>query len=126
MPDPSGTSTIYTLTLMTTLDPHSPLPVVVSIREDTNTQYDFLLTVISFIEQGALGNGDVLIFDNWAGHLAEDTADLLPTACGHAGVRILRLPTYSPELSPCELVFGLMKQHLRSHRGSSRFLYELL
>jgi transposase len=30
------------------------------------------------------------------------------------GVTVVTLPTYSPELNPCELVFARVKRHLRS------------
>ena len=41
------------------------------------------------------------------------------------GVHIIRLPTYSPELNPCELIFGRAKRYLRDERGRGSFLSEL-
>jgi transposase len=36
------------------------------------------------------------------------------------------LPTYSPELNPCELMFGRIKNHLRYHRGNEKLWAEIL
>ena len=36
------------------------------------------------------------------------------------------LPKYSPEFNPCELVFQVMKQHLRYWRGFETFVNEIL
>ena len=36
----------------------------------------------------------------------------------HLVIRMLFLPTYSPELNPCELVFSQVKRYIRAHRNS--------
>ena len=36
------------------------------------------------------------------------------------GVRLLFLPTYSPELNPCELVFAMIKNHVRRIRNTNQ------
>lgn len=40
-------------------------------------------------------------------------------------VRMFFLPAYSPELSPCELVFAHVKKHLRERRGKGTFASEI-
>ena len=40
-------------------------------------------------------------------------------------VHLVYLPTYSPELNPCELVFGLVKRWMRHNAGRGSFLTEL-
>jgi len=41
-------------------------------------------------------------------------------------VQLRFLPTYSPELNPCELVFAEVKGWLRHRRGSDPFWFEIL
>ena len=41
------------------------------------------------------------------------------------GARLVFLPTYSPELNPCELVFGQVKNYLPFRRGHRSFLNEM-
>ncbi len=36
------------------------------------------------------------------------------------------LPKYSPELNPCELLFGRVKNHLRNNRDDERFWIEIM
>jgi transposase len=36
------------------------------------------------------------------------------------------LPTYSPELNPCELLFAKAKYFLRYHRDGDRFWVEIM
>ncbi len=40
-------------------------------------------------------------------------------------VTLFLLPTYSPELNPCERIFGMVKTHLRNKRRESQFLDEI-
>jgi len=41
-------------------------------------------------------------------------------------VRIVFLPTYSPELNPCEFVFAQVKRYLRDRMGTLRFWLEII
>lgn len=43
-----------------------------------------------------------------------------------SGVHLYFLPKYSPELNPCELIFGFLKDHLRHWRDDSRFWLEII
>jgi len=66
------------------------------------------------------------VLDNARIHKADGIRDdllLLLTSCG---VRLVFMPTYSPELSPCELVFAQSKRYLRDNRGNQSFLAELV
>jgi transposase len=55
-----------------------------------------------------------LILDNARVHGGADTFDFLLEILGNAGVELMYLPAYSPELNPIELVFASIKQYLRS------------
>ncbi len=98
-------------------------------REDSNDQYDFVefiieVSVLGFelivkaIGEKALRRGDILIVDNAAVHGAADTYNFLLEILSNAGVELMYLPAYSPELNPIELVFASVKQYLRSSRQS--------
>jgi transposase len=115
----------YSLTILTSLT--NSHPVACSIREDTNNQHDFVDFVIQAVEAGYLTSGDYLILDNARIHGAKESKELLFAFLKAAGIQIYYLPTYSPELNPCELVFGYLKNHLRLHRQSnSEFKDEII
>ena len=91
-------------------------------------ELDYYYYILTFwIDQGHLLAGDVLVVDNNASvHVSEEIQEALLVLCDASGVTIRLLLTYSPELNPCENVFGLMKHHLRFWRGSSRFWLEIV
>ena len=70
--------------------------------------------------------GDLLIVDNAAIHIAEEIFSELIAMLANHGVEMKTLPTYSPELNPCELVFGTIKNHMRHWRGHDRFFLEII
>jgi transposase len=73
-----------------------------------------------------LVRGDYFILDNASVHNAVETQDLLDNALSNAGVRLIFLPTYSPELNPAELVFAMVKNHIRQHRADVCLLAEIV
>ena len=70
--------------------------------------------------------GDIFVVDNASVHNAAEIVDQLEAALDAAHVRMIFLPTYSPELNPCELVFGQIKARLRRHRQEGAFWREIL
>ncbi len=104
-------------------------PVFISMRRggEANHQYDFLQFIIDCVQQGVLVAGDVLVLDNASIHNADDIMLPLNTLMQTAQVSICFLPTYSPELNPCEIVFAQCKAHLRYHRCLHHpFWYEIV
>ena len=102
----------YSITIMTSLT--SPDGLVMSLpRTSSNTAWDFLLFLC---DSAALVMNDVLVLDNASIHYSSDIAVPLNALLLASGVRLLFLPTYSPELNPCELVFSQVKRHMRIHR----------
>jgi len=75
---------------------------------------------------GVLVPGDVLVIDNAKVHNADTIYDQLAAVAQAAGFSIAYLPTYSPELNPCELVFGMSKNELYHWRGSNSFQDEIV
>lgn len=67
---------------------------------------------VGYIEQQVIPNlarGDVLIMDNLPVHKTAGVRNALEAA----GVTLLFLPAYSPDLNPIEMVFAKMKALLR-------------
>ena len=67
---------------------------------------------VAYIEQQvvpSLARGDVLIMDNLPVHKAAGVRKALEAA----GIVLLFLPAYSPDLNPIEMVFAKMKAVLR-------------
>lgn len=87
------------VTLLTSLTDN--IPVYFDIRESSNTQFDFFGFVISAITAGRLIAGDILIYDNATIHLGNFILEPLDIICRVFDIKIVRLPTYSPELRAC-------------------------
>ncbi len=108
------------------MDPAAAHLIVVDIHAKTNTTVDFLQNILYLVDAGHLVPGDILILDNASIHFAEEISDDLLTMLDESGVSLRFLPTYSPELNPCEIVFSKMKSQLRFWRGDDRFYMEIL
>jgi len=93
-------------------------------RTNTNCAWDFLDSVLWLIEQGALVPGDVFVVDGATVHTAEGIRDALTTILRIAQVTLVVLPPYSPELNPCEMVFGKVKRAVRRNWDCERPLWE--
>lgn len=110
---PSGSlGPSYSMSLLTKLD-GSAVPLVVSLREDSNNQYDFLSWVKFLIDNHHLLAGDFFIVDNASVHVGDDISEELDEVLEQAEVRMVTLPTYSPELNPCELIFAQVKRAMK-------------
>lgn len=115
----------FSLTLLFDLSrPHNPFHV--NIRYQSNTEWDFLLFVVDAIRHRRLVAGDLFIVDNASIHWGGQTWELLHNLLTAFGVSLIFLPKYSPELNPCELVFGYLKKFIRNNRSSRTFLYQLI
>lgn len=106
----------YSMILMTVPDGH-PQPYQARIYKETVDAPKFVLFILGCILSGALTTGNILILDNAATHFSLETYQTLTAMLQGAGVSLVFLPTYSPELNPCELIFGLVKNYIRNHRG---------
>jgi len=116
----------YSITAITTLvDPVNPV-VLSDLRVGTNSAIDFYDTVFHLVVAGTLVTGDYLICDNASIHRAAEIHDALSALLTAAGVRLVFLPAYSPEYNPIELVFGLVKKHLRINRVAGSFVSQII
>lgn len=104
--------TRVTLSVLTAVDqPHAPL--FYSITQDINDRWSFFDFVMDAIAAGYIGPGDMLVVDNAPIHVADNMLSILIDALQVIGAHFVRLPAYSPELNPCEPVFGVLKEKLR-------------
>jgi hypothetical protein len=109
---------------MTCID-RSDCIVTSELRTDTNDAFAFFKFVAALIRNGYLQSGDVFIVDNARIHTAEFILQSLATMVAAVGVSMVFLPKYSPELNPCESVFGQVKSYLRYRRGLAPFALEV-
>jgi hypothetical protein len=109
----------FSLTLLIDLT-DAENPFAVTIRTNSNTQWDFLEFVIAMIEEKRLVPGDYLVVDNATVHCGSDSWPALHSLLQQQGIQLIYLPKYSPEFNPCELVFAEMKNWLRWHRVQDR------
>jgi len=114
----------FSATVMTTLS-HQP-NCIFDIREESNTQLDFFEFILYCLNEGHLSEGDILIIDNAPVHWGQNSLETLLPICDHAGVQIKVLPTYSPELNPCELVWSFVKTYVKNHRQTDLAAWEVL
>ena len=114
-------SETYSVSCLCSLDPN--MPIYATGREDSNTQLDFFKFLVDAIVERALQPGDILICDNARIHQAQATAGVLGELLDLFNIQLRYLPTYSPELNPCELVFMKLKRYLREYRNGNISLW---
>jgi hypothetical protein len=99
--------------------PHSS--VFLDLRDDgMNTAADFFDFVVGAVQAGFLVPGDVLVADNAKVHTAPMMTIMLRSFLDPLNIFLLYLPTYSPELNPCELVFAQVKNGIRRDRDTTK------
>ena len=86
---------------------------------------DFPQYITFLIEEKHLKEGDILVMDNCRIHCANDSFFLLSTLLKDAGIKMIFLPKYSPELNSCENCFGKMKQSLQNSCRNMDFKLEI-
>lgn len=102
------------LTLLTSLV--DDIPFFIDYRIQSNTQWNFADFLLLACKGGYLTEGDYLIMDNASVHCGMDSYEVVNSILDTFGVKIIKLPTYSPELNPCELIFAQIKRHIRIQR----------
>jgi transposase len=106
--------TLFTLLYQPFSDRRLESPLLYNIREDTNTAIDFASVIEALLEEKYLVPGTFLIMDNAAVHNDNPQTERVFDRLKEEGIWVRRLPTYSPELNPCELVFAFLKNTLRT------------
>ena len=109
------------LTLITTLCTSATKPYAFTLREGSNTAIDFLNSIKAFAAQNLFKPGDYLILDNARVHDSQEIILDLDNLATQYGLYIRFLPSYSPELNPCELIFAQVKNYIRNNRIEEDF-----
>lgn len=104
------------ITLLTSIDRR--FRFACNRRTELNTQKDFVKFLIGLVQGGYLVPGDFLILDNATVHVGKALFPYIVAYLRRHRIQLVRLPTYSPELNPCELVFARIKQHMRAEGPS--------
>jgi transposase len=105
------------MTMLIDIEKEKGMPFFTLCRSESNTASDFFDFVKAALQAGSLKNGDHFVVDNASVHSGTDVFFQLEATLQSAGVNLAYLPAYSPELNPCELVFGYIKHRLRSSRN---------
>jgi len=122
---PKNKDPSYSMTVTSSLT--NALPIYCSNpRRGSNTARDFLVYVILLVGNQYLVAGDIFIVDNASIHHAAEIQPALHTLFAFVGCRMAFLPTFSPELNPCELIFAMIKNYIRQHRGSLPLLLDIV
>jgi transposase len=74
-----------------------------------NDRWAFL-TYVNRVLVPNLWEGAVVVMDNFSSHLVAGVREAIESV----GARLIYLPTYSPDLSPIEMMWSKIKQRLRS------------
>jgi hypothetical protein len=106
-----------TMTLLIDIEKENGMPFFSQCRSDSNTAEDFFDFVKAAIQAGSLKNGDYFIVDNASVHSETNVFLQLEVMLQEEGINLVYLPAYSPELNPCEFVFGYLKHRLRNSRN---------
>ena len=86
-------------------------PLFLNGVERSTTEADLIDFVVDAIAQRFLRSGDTFVMDNYAVHRSSNLREYLRLA----GVSLLFLPKYCPELNPIELVWSKIKYSMRKH-----------
>ncbi len=115
----------FTLTLLIDLA-NVQNPFFIDVREDSNTEWTFLLFLAELVEAKRVKPDDILALDNASIHFGNGTYELSTQLLESRGASFAFLPAYSPELNPCELVFAFVKHYIRAHRHPDDDLIKLV
>jgi len=114
----------YSCLLATSLS--ATVPVSYRLNSFTTTALDFLLFIFDLLQTGFCASGGFILLDNARVHTAHYVRTELDDLLASYDVQLFFMPTYSPEVNPCEYVFSGAKTHIRNHhRNSDSFLDDI-
>lgn len=124
---PGALPSSASLTLL--ISPNTEQFFAVNVRHGSNTQLDFFECLQEWVETGHLSFGDILVMDNASVHVGDTNYEAIDQFLTERGITLQTLPTYSPELNPCELIFARIKNFIKTtgstvlnENGTSRCL----
>lgn len=122
---PAPDNTTFNVGVMTDLSSHKGLHDILNVEAHAQDSINFVEAMISAVERGIVRQGSVVVFDNARIHCAEDLFDFVVELFRTVGAVIIFLPKYSPELQPCELLFGAVKNRIYRTKGNGSLLEEV-
>jgi transposase len=94
-------------------------PVTFDVLKGTMDVDYFTQALGEWWRAGLIERGDVIVMDNGKAHSSGVEWETIVEFFEDVGVTMIRLPVYSPELSPIELVWNQIKARLRRRRQCS-------
>lgn len=113
------------MTAMISVNTDKP-PFFFDIRTESNTGLDFLQFMLVSLNERYLQPGDIIIMDNASVHNADEFTEDLYNLLQENNIDLRFLPCYSPELSPIELCFNIIKNHIQYRRSKETLLDAIL
>ena len=92
--------------------------------DSIETSLDLCWVVVVVVNKHLLIIDDVIVCDNAKVHKSPFMTLELNAWLAARSITIVYLPTYSPELNPCEMVFGFVKNSLRTSRNSENTFFD--
>jgi transposase len=98
---------------------------ILNAETSAQSSEHFIEAMIFAVEQGIVSHGSVVVLDNAPTHVSLESLIYVHELFESVGARIVLLPTYSPELNPCELLFAMVKNRLWKNRGAGSLVEEV-
>ncbi|GAM22672.1 hypothetical protein SAMD00019534_058470 [Acytostelium subglobosum LB1] len=89
---------------------------------DTNNSITFCSFIINAMEADYIRPNTYIVLDNASIHTQRDRLPLIQEMLDLINVKLVFLPTYSPELNIIELLFAMMKRECRDKNRTASFL----
>jgi transposase len=99
--------------------------VILNAEHNAQTSENFIEAMVNAVELGVVTQGTVVVLDNAPTHMSVESLIFVYRLFETVGARLVLLPTYSPELNPCELLFGMIKNRLYRGRRTGSLLEEV-
>jgi transposase len=91
-----------------------------------NNAVDYLEFILECLIAGHIQPGDYLVVDNASIHKSALILPILDIVFDFLDIKLIFLPTYSPELNPVESIWAHAKNYMRNNRGNLPYAVELL
>lgn len=114
----------FSVTLITTINEDRRPTFISDLREESNNCHNFGEVLIDAIEAGFLVSDSILVLDNASIHKANDMLAYIGPLLAEYNITMMYLPTYSPELNPCEKCFNQAKMYVSKNRKDNETVDE--
>lgn len=98
---------------------------ILNAEHTAQSSENFIEAMVNAVELGVVRRGSVVVLDNAPTHMSVESLIFVYRLLETVGARLVLLPTYSPELNPCELLFAMVKNRLYRGRRTGSLLQEV-